>query len=517
MPNTIPGDPMKSLAQIGIWSEKRKHNKLKKEENDIRAEGNNIAKEGNKIQEDRNDIYSKQNNLSNLRINIENMYSENSAVAEYAVEELFKTIDSYLEEYKNTGDSKYQKEAQSLLNKVCRYAQNAGKSNGANPHENDTCNTIAEQVNTRFITAPKNNHDWESLVIDLRGAFFTEKVSINKIKSVNNLKLDGCTFKKGLNLKLVHSKIDENDYLTHDPISLSNCTFEGDLNIHGGSYSIAQEINLKDNTFTNGGKLDVGGLSAVENERLPIIIEGDSMPHDILFTSVISPTIQIGNNNKDNLKKTETPGGIIVKNCENASLIMYNHTVNGSLQFIPEDKISTYRTTTAESVHLESCEIKGSVVVGTSYKNARYEKIKNIKIIGLTIHNGLYIHAEEINDIIFEYVNFLIEGKALKNLSDVQSADFFNSTQIKFYNIRKIGKLHLHQVNFYAPLQIDAIQIDKFHLTATNFYVKKPHVVWGTHSEEHCISCFRITFNSDTTTNHTVSVAGHQGGYKLDS
>lgn len=30
MPNTIPGDPMKSLAQIGIWSEKRKHNKLKK-------------------------------------------------------------------------------------------------------------------------------------------------------------------------------------------------------------------------------------------------------------------------------------------------------------------------------------------------------------------------------------------------------------------------------------------------------------------------------------------------------
>lgn len=511
MPNTIPGDPIKSLAQFGNFFEKRKQNKLKKEEN-------NIRKEGNKTQEDRNDIYSKQNNLSNLRTNIQNMYSEDSAVAEHAVEEIFKTIDFYLEEYKNTGDLEYQTEAQNLLNKVCRYAQNAGNSNGANLHENDTCNAIAEQINTRLIAANKNDHDWESLVIDLRGAFFTKEVSIENIKSVNNLKLDECTFQDGLSLKLAHSKIDENNYLEHDPISLSDCIFGGDLNIHGGSYSIAQEINLKDNKFTNGGKLDIGGLSAVENGRLPIIIEGDSMPHDILFTSVISPTIQIGNNIKDNLKKTEIPGGIIVKNCENASLNIRNHTVNGSLQFIPEDKISTYRTTTAKSVYLESCEIKGSVIIGTSYKDARYEKIKNIEIIGSTIHNGLYINAKEIWKIWFEYVNFLIEGKALHNSNDVKSVDFVNSTKVEFSNnIRKIGTIHLHQVNFYAPLRIDVTQIDKFHLSATNFYVIKPHVEWGNHSDEYCLSCSRITFNDDNPTSHTVSVLSRQGGYKLDS
>lgn len=517
MPNTIPGDPLKSLAQFGSWFEKRKHNKLKKEENDIREEGNNIAKEEVKAQEDRNNSYNKQNNLSNLRTNINNMYSKNSAVAENAVEEIFKTIDSYLEEYKNTGDIKNQTEAQDLLNKVCLYARNAGASKNSKKHENDTCNTIAKQINKRLIDANKTNHDWESLDIDLRGAFFSENISLEKIKSAGNINLNGCTFQKGLNLKLAHSKIGENDYLTHDPISLSNCTFGGDLNIHGGSYSIVEEINLKDNTFTNGGKLDVGGLSAVENGRLPITIEGDSMPHDILFTSVISPTIQIGSNNKDNLKKTEIPGGIVIKNCENADFKIYNHTVNGSLQFIPEDKVSTYRTDTAESIHLESCEIKGFVTLGTSYKNARYEKIKNIKIVGATIHNGLYITAEEISSICFEHVDFLIEGKALHNSNDAESVDFVNSTKIKFYNIGKIETLHLHQVNFYAPVSIDAIQIDKFHLTTTNFYVIKPHVVWSTHSEEHCLSCFRITFNSNTTTNHAVSVGGHQGAYKLDS
>lgn len=517
MPNTIPGDPLKSLAQLGSWFEKRKHNKLKKEENDIRKEGNNITKEGNKIQEGRNDIYSRQNNLSNLRINIKNMYSKDSAVAEKAVEEIFKEIDFYLEEYKNTGDIKHQTEAQDLLNKVCLYARNAGISNGANLHENDTCNAIAKQINTRFIATNENGYDWESLVIDLRGALFSKKVSIENIKSIKNLKLDGCKFQDGLSLKLAYSKTDENNYLKHDPISLSDCTFDGDLNIHGDSYSVTQEINLKKNTFTNEAKLDIRNLSATENGRLPIIIEGNSMPHDIFFTSIISATIQIGRNNKDDLKKTETPGGIVVKNCENADFNIYNHTINGSLKFIPEDKDSIYRTNTAENIYLESCEIKGFVTIGTSYKNARYEKIKNIKIVGATIHNGLYITAEEISSIWFEYVDFLIEGKALYNSNDAESVDFFNSTKVQFYNIGKIDTLHLHQVNFYAPVSIDAIQIDKFHLTTTNFYVIKPHVVWSTHSEEHCLSCFRITFNSNTTTNHAVSVGGHQGAYKLDS
>lgn len=155
MPNTIPGDPLKSLAQFGSWFEKRKHNKLKKEENDIREEGNNIAKEGVKAQEDRNNSYNKQNNLSNLRTNINNMYSKNSAVAENAVEEIFKTIDSYLEEYKNTGDIKNQTEAQDLLNKVCLYARNAGASKNSKKHENDTCNTIANKSTNDSSTPTK--------------------------------------------------------------------------------------------------------------------------------------------------------------------------------------------------------------------------------------------------------------------------------------------------------------------------------------------------------------------------
>lgn len=510
MPNSIPINPLHGLAQIGTWNEKRKQNKLTKE-------GHDIAKEEVKTQEDRNDIYSKQNNLSNLRTNIQNMYSEDSAVAEHAVEEIFKTIDFYLEEYKNTGDLKDQTEAQDLLNKVCLYARNAGISNGANLHENDTCNAIAKQINTRLIAADKNNHDWESLVIDLRGAFFSKKVSIENIKSIKNLKLDGCEFQDGLSLKLAYSKTDENNYLKHDPISLSDCVFDGDLNIHGDSYSVAQEINLKKNTFTNEAKLDIRNLSAGENGRLPIVIEGNSMPHDIFFTSIISATVQIGRDNKDDLKKTETPGGIVIKNCENADFNIYNHTINGSLKFIPEDKDSAYRTNTAGNIYLESSEIKGALIIGTSFKGSSYEKIKNIEIIGSTINEGLHINAEDIERIWFEYVDFLIEGKALHNSNDVESVDFVNSTKIEFYNIRKIGTLHLHQVNFYAPLRIDATQIDKFHLSATNFYVIKPHVEWGNHGDQYCLSCFRITFNGNNTINHAVSVISRQDGYKLDS
>lgn len=508
MPNSTPINPLRGLAQIGTWHEKRKQNKLTKE-------GHDIAKEGVKAQEDRNDMYSKQNNLSNLRTNIQNMYSEDSAVAEHAVEEIFKTIDFYLEEYKNTGDIKHQTEAQDLLNKVCLYARNAGISNGANLHENDTCNAIAKQINTRLITANKNGHDWESLVIDLCGAFFTEKVSINKIKSVNNLKLDGCTFKKGLNLKLIHSKIDENDYLTHDPISLSDCTFGGDLNIHGGSYSIAQEINITDNNFGDNSNLSISGLYASENTGLPINITGESMPTSMFFNCIHSPSIQIGSHNHKN-GAIEIRGSINIENCENADFsIAKNHKINGDLNIKPGSAPGTYEANTVGKISLLSNQVMGRIMIGSPAE--RYKKIQEIRILKSDIHNGLYIHAEEINDIIFEYVNFLIQGKALKNLSDAQSVDFFNSTEIEFYNIRKIGKLHLHQVNFYAPLRIDAIQIDKFHLTTTNFYVIKPHVVWSTHSEEHCLSCFRITFNSNTTTNHAVSVGGHQGAYKLDS
>ena len=509
MPNTIPGDPMKALGQFGSWLEKRKQNKYTKERNDI-------AKEGVKAQEDMNNSYSKQNNLSNLRTNIQNMYSRESAVAEHAVEEIFKTIDFYLEEYKNTGDIKHQTEAQKLLNKVCLYARNAGVSKGSQKHENDTCNTIAKQINERLTDANKTNHDWESLDIDLHGAFFTEKVSIKNIKSIKNLNLDGCKFQDGLLLELAHSNINKNSYLTHDSVSLSDCSFGGDLNIHGDSYSIAQEINLKKNTFTNEAKLDIRNLSAAENGRLPIIIEGNSMPHDISFTSIISATIHIGRN-KDNLKKTETSGEIVIKNCESVDFNIYNHTINGSLKFIPGNKDSTYRTNTAENIYLKSSEIKGAIILGTSYKNAKYEKIKNIEIVGSSIHQGLHITAEEIERIWFEYVDFLIEGKALHNSDDAESVDFVNSTKIEFYNIGKIGTLHLHQVNFYAPVSIDAIQIDKFHLSLTNFYEIKPHVEWGNHSDEYCLSCSRITFNDDTPISHTVSVLSRQDGYKLDS
>lgn len=498
MPNTTPNSPKKSMTQFGSWFKKRKQDKLKQ------------------------NIYENKNRQSNLMEYIQKMHSTYSAVAEKAVEEIFKEIDFYLEEYKNTGDTKYQKEAQDLLDKTCIYARNAGGSKGSKKYENDTCNTIAKQINKRLIDASKNSHDWESLDIDLHGAFFSENVALENIKSAGNINLNGCTFQKGLNLKLAHSKIGENDYFTHDPISLSNCTFGGDLNIHGGSYSIVEEINLKDNTFTNGGKLDIGGLSAVENGRLPITIEGDSMPHDILFTSVISPTIQIGSDDKDNFKKTEIPGGIVIKNCENADFNIYNHTVNGSLQFIPEDKVSTYRTDTAGNIRLKSCEIKETMILGTSFKNARYEKIKNIEIVNSTIHKGIHTNTQEIEIVTFNHVDFLIAGKYLKNINDARNADFFNSTKIEFYNISKIGTLELQHIKFYAPVRIESLEIENFCLSSVKFYQIKPQITWKNSSNKPNMSCKSCTlthfdFNTGNINSHEVNINELKDGYKLTS
>ncbi len=125
------------------------------------------------------------------------MYSENSATAGHAVEEIFKTIDYYLEEYKDTGDLKYQNEAQSLLNKVCLYARNAGNSKGDNLHENDTCNTIAEQINTRFIAAQKITMIGNLSILTCMEPFLREYLP-RKIKSAGNINLNGCTFQKVL-------------------------------------------------------------------------------------------------------------------------------------------------------------------------------------------------------------------------------------------------------------------------------------------------------------------------------
>lgn len=515
MPNTIPGDPMKSLGQFGNWFEKRKQNKLKKEENDIREEGNNIAKEGNKTQEDRNDIYSKQNNLSNLRINIENMYSENSAVAEYAVEEIFKTIDSYLEEYKNTGDSEYQKEAQSLLNKICRYAQNAGKSNGDNPHENDTCNTIAEQINTRFITAQKNNHDWESLVIDLRGAFFTEKVSINKIKSVNNLKLDGCTFKKGLKLELSHSYInDEEERIIHSPFSITNCSFFGSLTVQGMLYSVAKEINIQNNNFNDKSCLNIIGLHAVQGTRLPIKITGDSMPHNINFGTLSSASIEIETPNS--YPSSKVSGNVLIEDCSEANFQTRNiHTIAGNLEI---KRGPGHTGNTIGRISLQTCNVEGAIKIGSL--TDKIEKIQKIEIINSNIHNGFYIHAGNIKCIWFTYSKFLFEGKTLKSTTDISFGRFVNSTAITFYNISKIGRLYFHQVEFYPPVNIYSHKIDNFHVSTTNFYITKPSIKWNNDTDEnndYCINCSLVVFDDTTIAQdeHMIEIRKTDDGYEL--
>ena len=515
MPNTIPGDPLKSLAQLGNFFEKRKQNKLKKEENDIREEGNNIAKEGNKTQEDRNDIYSKQNNLSNLRTNIDNMYSENSATAGHAVEEIFKTIDYYLEEYKDTGDLKYQNEAQSLLNKVCLYARNAGNSKGDNLHENDTCNTIAEQINTRFIAAQKNNHDWESLVIDLHGAFFTEKVSINKIRSVNNLKLNGCTFKKGLELELAHSNIDdEEERIIHNPFSITNCSFFGSLTIQGMLYSVAKEINIQNNNFNDKSCLNIIGLHALQGTRLPIKITGDSMPHNINFCTLSSASIEIETPNS--YPSSKVSGNVLIEDCSEANFQTRNiHTIAGNLEI---KRGPGHTGNTVGRISLQSCNVEGAIKIGSIAD--KIEKIQKIEIINSNIYNGFFINAGNIECIWFTYSKFLFEGKTLKSTTDTSFVRFVNSTAVTFYNISKIGRLYFHQVKFYPPVNIYSHKIDNFHVSTTNFYITKPSIKWNNDTDEnndYCINCLLVVFDNNTIAQneHVIEIRKTDDGYEL--
>lgn len=474
MPNTIPGNPLKLLAQFG----KRNQDKLNQ------------------------NIYEDKNRQSNLKTYIQNMYSPHSAVAEDAVEEIFKEIDFYLEEYKNTEDIKHQTEAQDLLNKVCLYARNAGASKGSKKHENDTCNTIVKQINKRLIDTSNTNHDWESLDIDLQGAFFTEKVSINNIKSVNNLKLDGCTFEKGLKLVLAHSNINnEVERIIHEPFSLTNCSFSGNLIIQGMLYSVAQEINIQNNNFNINPCLDVNdkpglniiGLHAPQGTRLPIKITGDSMPHNINFGALSSASVEIKTPNGH--PSIKISGNVLFEGCSDIDFQTNNiHKIDGNLE------IKTGITgNTIRCISLQSCNVEGAIKIGSP--TDKIEKIQKIEIVNSNIHNGFYINAGNIECIWFKYSKFLFEGKTLKSTADTSFGRFVNSTAVKFYNISKIGRLYFHQVEFYPPVNIDSHKIDNFHVSATNFYITKPSIKWNNDTvknNDYCIDCSLIIFD-DTT------------------
>lgn len=458
------------MTQFGSWFKKRKQDKLKQ------------------------NIYEDKNRQSNLMEYIQKMHSTYSAVAEKAVEEIFKEIDFYLEEYKNTGDTKYQKEAQDLLDRTCIYARNAGGSKGSKKYENDTCNTIAKQINKRLIDASKTNHDWESLDIDLQGAFFSEKVSINKIKSVNNLKLDGCTFKKGLELELSHSYIDDDEKrIIHDPFSITNCSFFGSITIQGMRYSVAREINIQNNSFNDNSCLNIIGLHAPQGARLPIKITGDSMPHNINFDALSSASAEIKAPNGHPSSKIS--GNVLFKGCSDVDFQTNNiHKIDGNLE------IKTGITgNTIRCISLQSCNVEGAIKIGSLAD--KLEKIQKIEIINSNIHNGFFINAGNIECIWFKYSKFLFEGKTLKSTTDTSFGRFVNSTAVKFYNISKIGRLYFHQVEFYPRVNIYSHKIDNFHVSSTNFYITKPSIKWNNDTDknnDYCIDCSLVTFD-DTT------------------
>lgn len=230
---------------------------------------------------------------------IELLSSQDTFSAISAVHNLCRLADEWIDEWINTPGETYRKseqEAQAIVNVLCTYIRESGKSNHGN-YKDAVGETIMNEIYNRIDKSDNSHSIWSGLDFDFKGANFTFPIKLKKIAGVEGMDFKGCTFHEDLEISLLIEHKDKLYKTKPGKIILDHCIFKKSVTLqaaHPDNYFPPQKPTPRWKMWS-------------KDEKLPYYIEMSEISlQNTQFTSNSTLTIrrfsgEIESNNKVNI------------------------------------------------------------------------------------------------------------------------------------------------------------------------------------------------------------------------
>lgn len=230
---------------------------------------------------------------------IELLSSKDTFSAISAVHNLCRLADEWIDEWINTPGETYRKseqEAQAIINVLCTYIRESGKSNHGN-YKDAVGETIMNEIYNRLDRSDNSHSLWGGLDFNFKGATFTFPIKLKKIAGVGGMDFKGCTFEEDLEISLL---MEYND--SPREILLDQCIFKGSVTLgidsldrhtnpkpthfwkkkkNVAKYVKMSTVSLKNTHFAVGSSLDIRRFSGEANYRMMTIDINGTLPSQI--------------------------------------------------------------------------------------------------------------------------------------------------------------------------------------------------------------------------------------------
>lgn len=242
---------------------------------------------------------------------IELLSSQDTFSAISAVHNLCRLADEWIDEWINTQGETYRKseqEAQAIVNVLCTYIRESGKSNHGN-YKDAVGETIMNEIYNRLDKSDNSHSIWSGLDFNFKGATFTFPIKLKKIASVGGMDFKGCTFEEDLEISLL---MEYN--ASPREILLDQCIFKGSVTLgidsldrhtnpkpthfwkkkkNVAKYVKMSTVSLKNTHFAVGSSLDIRRFSGEANYRMMTIDINGTLPSQISLGILRHATITI--------------------------------------------------------------------------------------------------------------------------------------------------------------------------------------------------------------------------------
>lgn len=242
---------------------------------------------------------------------IELLSSQDTFSAISAVHNLCRLADEWIDEWINTQGETYRKseqEAQAIVNVLCTYIRESGKSNHGN-YKDAVGETIMNEIYNRLDKSDNSHSIWSGLDFNFKGATFTFPIKLKKIASVGGMDFKGCTFEEDLEISLL---MEYN--ASPREILLDQCIFKGSVTLgidsldrhtnpkpthfwkkkkNVAKYVKMSTVSLKNTHFAVGSSLDIRRFSGEANYHMMTIDINGTLPSQISLGILRHATITI--------------------------------------------------------------------------------------------------------------------------------------------------------------------------------------------------------------------------------
>ena len=298
---------------------------------------------------------------------IELLSSEDTFSAISAVHNLCRLADEWIDEWINTPGETYRKseqEAQAIVNVLCTYIRESGKSNHGN-YKDAVGETIMNEIYNRLDRSDTSHSIWGGLDFNFKGANFTFPIKLKKITSVEGMDFKGCTFHEDLEISLLIEHKNKMYKTKPGKIILDHCIFKKSVTLEAArpdNYSPLQkpipwwevwsiswwttwptpwwkiwpkdkklpcyiemsEISLRDTQFTNNSNLTIRRFSGEieSNDEVNIningILPGKTLLHILSRAKItIDEKPGLGNNSDSSkVQKKSIKDSVDIRACE---------------------------------------------------------------------------------------------------------------------------------------------------------------------------------------------------------